>query len=275
MATSVWKGTISFGLVSIPIRLFAAARTKRTFLHQIHKECNTRLKQPLYCPTCDRMVDRSEVIKGYEYETGKYVLIDGDEIKKITPPSGKTMEIIAFLDRDAVDPIYFDSSFVALPDANSEKPYRLLLKAIEDTKKMGVAKVTMHQREYTIFIRARNNGLTLHTMYYQNEIAAIEGYGKPSDVKLKAEEVKLADQLVESLSAPFRPEAYKDEFQERLNELIQAKLKGKTVAVAPKTARAPVIDMMQALKKSLAAGHSGKHAQTAPTEAHRQRRKAS
>jgi len=275
MASSVWKGMISFGLVSIPIRMYAAARSKRTYLHQVHSKCNTRLKQPLYCPTCDRMVDRSEVIKGYEYETGQYVLVDGEEIKKITPPSGKTMEILAFLDQQDVDPIYFDSSFLALPDGDARKPYALLLKALQDTKKMGVAKVSMHQREYTIFIRARNNGLTLHTMYYQNEIASVEGYGKTYDAKLRPEEVKLADQLVETLSAPFRPEAYKDEFQECLNELIQAKLKGKTVAVAPKTARAPVIDMMQALKKSLAAGHSGKHAQTAPTEAHRQRRKAS
>src|SRR5580704_11002372 len=275
MAATVWKGIISFGLVSIPIRLFAAARAKRTFLHQIHKECNTRLKQPLYWPTCDGMVDRSEVIKGYEYETGQYVLIDGDEIKKITPPSGKTMEIIAFLDRDSVDPIYFDSSFVALPDANAEKPYRLLLKAIEDTKKMGVAKVTMHQREYTIFIRARNNGLTLHTMYYQNEIAAVEGYGKKYDIKLKPDEVKLADQLVENLSAPFKPEAYRDEFQERLSQLIEAKLKGKTVTVAPATGKAPVIDMMQALKKSLATRPSSRPPKIAAASAPRQQRKAS
>lgn len=273
MAATAWKGIVSFGLVSIPIRLFAAARTKRTYLHQIHKECNTRLKQPLYCPTCDRMVDRSEVIKGYEYETGQYVLIDGHEIKKITPQSGKTMEIIAFLDLNAVDPIYFDSSFVALPDAHSEKPYRLLLKALEDTKKMGVAKVTMHQREYTIFIRARNNGLTLHTMYYQNEIASVEGYGQTPDVKLKPEEIKLADQLVENLSAPFNPEAYKDEFQERLNELIEAKLKGKAITTPPKKGKAPVIDIMEALKKSLP-GRGAPRPKIVPQPVRRQRRKA-
>jgi DNA end-binding protein Ku len=274
MASSVWKGMISFGLVSIPIRLYAAARTKRTYLHQIHKECNTRLKQPLFCPHCNRMVERSEVIKGYEYETGQYVLIDGDEIKKITPPSGKTMEIIAFLEEGAVDPIYFDSSFVAMPEPHAEKPYLLLLKALDDTKKMGVAKVTMHQREYTVFIRARNHGLTLHTMYYQNEIAALEGYGKNYDIKLKPEEIKLADQLVESLSASFKPEDYKDEFQERLNELIEAKLKGKTVTVAPKPAKAPVIDMMEALKKSLA-GHTAKPQKVVPVPGERRRRKAS
>ncbi|NDQ56829.1 MAG: Ku protein [Acidipila sp.] len=275
MAASVWKGMISFGLVSIPIRLHAAARAKRTYLHQIHKECNSRLKQPLFCPSCNRIVDRAEVIKGYEYETGQYVLIEGEEIKKITPASGKLMEIIAFLDEDSVDPIYFDSSFLALPEENAEKPYRLLLKALEDTRKMGVAKVTMHQREYTIFIRARNNGLTMHTMYYQNEISQVTGYGKNYEVKLKPEEVKLADKLIESLSAPFKPEAYKDEFQAHLNELIQAKLKGKTIVSAPQPGRAPVIDMMQALKKSLAAKQSGKQSKGIPVEAHRQRRKAS
>lgn len=274
MATSVWRGTISFGLVSIPIRLYTAARNKRTYLHQIHNVCNTRLKQPLYCPTCERMVDRSEVIKGYEYETGQYVLIDQSEIKKITPASGRVMEIITFLEEDAVDPIYFDSSFIAMPDEHSEKPYRLLLKALEDTRKMGVAKVTMHQREYTVFIRARNNGLTLHTMFYQNEIASIEGYGEPRDVKLNAEEVKLADQLVENLSAPFDPEAYKDEFQEHLNELIEAKLKGKTIVMKPKTKKTPVINIMEALKESLAAQNAPPH-KLDPVLTRRQRRKAS
>jgi len=244
---------ISFGLVSIPIRLFVAARTKRTFLHQIHKECNTRLKQPLFCPTCNRIVDRSEVIKGYEYETGQYVLVDADEIKKITPPSGKTMEIITFLKENEVDPIYFDSSYLALPEPHAEKPYALLLKALEDTKKVGVAKVTMHQREYTVFIRARNNGLTLHTMYYANEIASVEGYGRKYDAKLRPEEVKLADALVQSLSAPFKPEQYKDEFQEQLHALIESKLKGKAITPPAKSPKkAPVIDMMEALKRSLA-----------------------
>jgi DNA end-binding protein Ku len=274
MAASVWKGMISFGLVSIPIRLYAAARTKRTYLHQIHNECNTRLKQPLFCPTCNRMVDRSEVIKGYEYETGQYVLVDGEEIKKITPPSGKTMEILAFLDQSDVDPIYFDSSFMAMPDEHADKPYALLLKALQDTRKMGVAKVSMHQREYTVFIRARKNGLTLHTMFYENEISSVEGYGKHFDVKLKPEEVKLADQLVKSLSAPFKPELYKDEFQQRLNELIEAKLKGKTVSAAPQQGKARVIDMMEALKKSLAAHPAGKPPKIAATGERRQHRKA-
>lgn len=131
----------------------------------------------------------------------------------------------------------------------------------------------MHQREYTIFIRARNNGLTLHTMYYENEIAAVEGYGKTFEAKLRPEEIKLAEQLVASLSAPFKREAYSDEFQERLNDLIESKLKGKTVTSTPKPGRAPVIDMMEALKKSLAAKPRAK--EPIPAQSHRQRRKAS
>jgi DNA end-binding protein Ku len=275
MASSVWKGIISFGLVSIPIRLFVAARAKRTYLHQIHDKCNTRLKQPLYCPTCERIVDRSEVIKGYEYETGQYVLVSPDEIKKITPASGKTMEILTFLNENEVDPIYFESSYFALPDQKAEKPYALLLKALTDTKKVGVAKVTMHQREYTVFIRAREGGITLHTMFYPNEIAQVEGYGRRYETKLRPEEVKLAEQLVQSLTAPFKPEQYHDEFQEQLNALIQSKLKGKAVSVPEKPGKkAPVIDMMEALKRSLAR----ESAQPGPkqTAAHsRTRKKAS
>jgi DNA end-binding protein Ku len=122
MASSVWRGTISFGLVSIPIRLYTAARSKRTFLHQIHNACNTRLKQPLYCPTCERIVDRSEVIKGYEYETGRYVLIDSDEIKKITPQSGKVMEIITFLDENAVDPFILILHLSRCPTSTPKNP---------------------------------------------------------------------------------------------------------------------------------------------------------
>ena len=206
--------------------MYAAARAKRANLHQIHKVCNTRIKQPLFCPHCNRIVERSEIVKGYEYEKGQYVVIEPDEIKKITPASGHTMEILTFLDGNEVDPIYFESSFMAMPEPHAEKAYLLLLKALEDTNKVGIAKVTMHQREYTVFIRPRDHGLTLHTMFYQNEIASVEGYGKKYDIKLKPEEVKLANQLVESLSAPFKPAQYRDEFQARLNDLIEAKLRG-------------------------------------------------
>ena len=257
MATSVWKGMITFGLVSVPIRLYVAARSKRVYLHQLHKKCHTRLKQPLFCPTCNRIVNRDEVIKGYEYEDGKYVLVDNEEIKQITPPSSRNMEILAFVDADKVDPIYFDSSFLAMPDGDAAKPYALLVRALQDTGKMAIAKLTMHQREYTVFIRNRQNGLTLHTTYYANEINSVANYGKDS-AQLKPQEIKLADQLVETLAAPFKPEDYHDEFQERLRALIEAKTHGKTIEKAPEPKRARVVNIMDALKESLAASNGAK-----------------
>ncbi len=253
MATSVWKGTLSFGLLAIPVKLYTAARSQRMNLHQLHKVCHTRLKQPLFCPQCNRQVERSEVVRGYEYEKGQYVIVNEEDIKKITPRSSTVMEIVAFVKQEQIDPIYFDASYFMLPDKESEKPYALLLKTLEDSDRVGIATVTMHQREYTVFIRPRKNGLTIHTMYYANEIREVAGYGKAEkDVKLKPAEIKLAEQLVDSLSQDFKPERYHDKFQENLKALIEAKQKGKTIVAEHKAGPTRVIDMMEALKKSLA-----------------------
>lgn len=252
MASSTWRGSLSFGLVTFPIRLYAAARSERTYLHQLHNKCHTRLKQPLFCPTCNRIVSRDEVIKGYEYEEGKYVLVDKEDLKNITPKSGRVMEILAFVKEDQIDPIYFDSSYVALPEKDADKPYQILLKALEDTRRVGIATVTMHQRDYTVFIRPRDNGITVHTMYFQNEIRQVPGYGeKPKDLHVKPQEIKLAEQLIETLSEDFNPKQYHDTFQDRLRELVQAKQKGKTFTERSAPRHAKVIDMMDALKKSL------------------------
>ena len=251
MAAAVWKGSISFGLLSIPIRLFPAARSERINLHQIHKECHTRLRQPLYCPKHRRIVDRSEVIKGYEYEKGHYIFIEAQDLKKIAPPSSKNMEIQAFVKSSQIDPIFFESSYLALPEKDNPKPYVLLVKALEDSDRVGIAKVAMHLREYTVFIRPRSYRLTIHTMYFVNEIRKVEGYGKIADVKLRPQEIKLAEQLVESLAEDFKPQQYHDTFQERLKALIEAKREGKTIVEEEPPKRAPVIDMMEALKRSL------------------------
>ena len=251
MAAAVWKGSISFGLLSIPIRLFPAARSERINLHQIHKECHTRLRQPLYCPKHRRIVDRSEVIRGYEYEKGHYIFIEAQELKKIAPPSSKNMEIQAFVKSSQIDPIFFESSYLALPEKDNPKPYVLLVKALEDSDRVGIAKVAMHLREYTVFIRPRSHGLTIHTMYFVNEIRKVEGYGKIADVKPRPQEIKLAEQLVESLAEDFKPQQYHDTFQENLKALIEAKREGKTIVEEAPPKRAPVIDMMEALKRSL------------------------
>jgi DNA end-binding protein Ku len=209
------------------------------------------LRQPLYCPTDRRIVERSEVVKGYEYEKGRYVLIENEELKKIAPASSKTMEIQAFVKGSQIDPIFFESSYLAMPEKDNPKPYVLLVKALEESDRVGIAKVTMHQREYTVFIRPRNHGLTIHTMYFVNEIRMVEGYGKLVDVKLKPQEIKLAEQLVESLEDDFQPQQYHDTFQERLKALIEAKREGKPIIDEERPRRAPVIDMMEALKRSL------------------------
>lgn len=253
MPASVWKGFISFGLVSVPVRLYAAARSTRIQLHQLHATDHTRLRQPLFCPTDERIVDRSEVVKGYEYEPGKYVLIEPEDLKKIQPPSARAMEILSFADEGEVDPIAFDASYYVVPEDEGRKAYALLVKTLEDSHRVGIAKVTMHQREYTVFVRPYRHGLALHTMYFANEIREAPGFGETDHMKLSPQEVKLAQQLVGTLSEEFHLEKYHDEYQERLKELIEARQKGKEIAAAPTPKRADVIDIMSALKKSLAA----------------------
>ena len=253
MAATAWKGHLSFGLVSIPIRLYAAARKESVRLHQIHRKCHTRIRQPLFCPTCNRIVERSEIVKGYEYEKGQYALVEEDEIRKVAPPSERTMEILEFVKLAEIDPLYFHASYLAVPEAAGRKAYKLLLETLEQSGRAAIAKVAMHQREYLITIRPRENGLTLHTMYFADEIRKVADYGKDDPTELRAQEVKLAQQLVESLSAPFRPEKYHDEYNERLRALVESKQRGKATAAAAQPKMAPVVDMMEALKKSLAA----------------------
>jgi DNA end-binding protein Ku len=268
MASSAWKGYIRFGLISIPIKLYAAARTSRVELHQLHSVCKTRLRQPLFCPSCNRVVDRSEVVKGYEYEQGKYVLLDPREVRKIAPQSARAMEILAFVKESEIDPLFFDRSYFVVPEDEGRKAYQLLLKTLESTKRVGIAKVSMHQREYTVFIRPYDHGLALHTMHFANEIREAPGYGETEEIKLKPQEVKLAEQLVNSLSEPFLLEKYHDEFQDRLKALIEDKRKGREATAAPQPRRAPVIDMMAALKKSLAASAGAAHKQPAHARRH-------
>jgi DNA end-binding protein Ku len=265
MPSSVWRGFISFGLVSVPVRLYAAARSNRIALHQLHNECHTRLRQPLFCPTHNRIVDRSEVVKGYEYEKGKYVLIDPEDLKKIQPESARTMEILSFADGSEIDPLIFDASYYVVPESEGRKAYALLVKTMEDTHRMGIAKVTMHQREYTVFLRPYHHGLALHTMYFADEIREAPGFGDIEHTKLSAQEIKLAEQLVSNLSEKFDLEKYHDEYQDRLKALIEARRKGKEIAAVPEQRRAPVIDIMSALKKSLAASTAaGERPETKP-----------
>src|SRR4029434_1766082 len=230
MAASVWKGSIVLSFVSIPAKLYAAARSERTYLHQIHKVCHSRLRQPLFCPTCDRLVSRDEVIKGFEFDEGQYVLMEDQEIKKLAAHSSRTLEVIAFTKLSEIDPIFFDSSYFCIPEESGRKPYQLVVKALEDTRTIGLGKLLMHQRDYTVFLRPYRHGLLLHTMYFANEIRSVPEFGALENAHLKPQEVKLAEQLIGTMTQPFKPTRYHDEFQERLHKLIEAKRHGKAVA---------------------------------------------
>jgi DNA end-binding protein Ku len=268
MATSVWKGYLTFGLISIPIRLFSAARGERIGLNQLHSVCHSRIKMPLFCPTCNRMVERSEIVKGYEYEKDQYVLFDEKELKKIEPESARSMEILEFVRLDEIDPLYYEASYYVTPEEEGRKAYQLLLDAMEESGYAAVAKITMHQREHIVVIRPRENGMTLHTMFYTNEIRAVAEYGKRTPAaEPKEAEKKLATQLIESLAAKFEPEKYKDQYQESMQAMIEAKQAGQEIAEVPHAKMAPVIDLMEALKKSIAEKEKPAGAKKPPTRA--------
>jgi len=252
VAASTWKGFLSFGLVSIPIRLSPAARTERISFNQLHNVCHTRIKMPLFCPTCNRMVERNEIEKGYEYEKDQYLLFTEAEIEEAEPDSARTMEIIEFVKVEEIDPLYFDASYYAAPEKEGAKAYHLLLDAMMETGYAAIAKVTMHSRENIVIIRARKEGLTLHTMFYQNEVRPAVDYGSTDKENVKEQEKALAMRLIDSLATQFKPEKFHDAYQENLQKLIDAKAHGQKLTIVPHVSKAPAIDLMEALKKSLA-----------------------
>src|SRR5256885_4801012 len=252
MAASVWSGYLTFGLISIPVRLFSGARSSGISFHQLHRDDLTRVKQQLICPAENKVLERSEIVKGYEYRKNEYVVVEPEEIKQIEPKTAKNMEILEFVKTSEVDPVYFDSSYYMMPEEAGRRPYALLTKALEASKYVGIAKLTMHNREYTVFLRPHEGGLMLHTMYNAEEVRKVEGFGA-SDIELKDAEVKVAHQLIEALAADWDPEKYHDTFQDNLKKLIETKLEGGTIAEVEKPKKlAPVVDLMAALKQSLA-----------------------
>jgi DNA end-binding protein Ku len=236
----------------MPVRLFSGARSNGISFNMLHRDDLQRVKQQYYCPSDNRVVERSEIVKGYEFRKGEYVVIEPEEIKKIEPQTAKTMEILEFVKSSEVDPVYFESSYYMLPEEAGRRPYALLTKALEESEYVAIAKLTMHNREYTVFLRPHEGGMMLHTMYYADEVRSVEDFGAP-DVELKEAEVKVAHQLIEALAAEWDPEKYHDSFQDNLKKLIETKLEGGTVAEVEKPKKlAPVVDLMAALKQSLA-----------------------
>ena len=254
MASTVWKGHLTFGLLSLPVRLYSAARSETVSFNQLHKSDHSRVKQKLYCQAEDKPIERSEIVKGYEYDKDKYVVVEDEEIKKVAPKTAKTMEVLEFVKAADVDPIYLESSYYLAPDEGGEKPYALLFEALRQSGYYGVANIAMHNREHIVILRPGAKGILLHTMYYPDEIRQVEEFRTDTST-IKPKELELAKTLVESLEAPFEPEKYKDNYSENLKAMIQAKVEGKEIVETAQPAhKAPVIDILEALKMSLAEG---------------------
>src|SRR5258708_234175 len=252
MAASVWSGHLTFGLISMPVRLFSGARSSGISFNMLHRTDNSRLKQKYICQAEGVVVDRADMVKGYEFRKDEYIVIEPEEIKKIEPQTAKTMEILEFVKAGDVDPVYFESSYYMMPEEAGRRPYALLTKALEESEYVAIAKITMHNREYTVFLRPHAGGMMLHTMYYAEEVKKVEGFGAP-DVELKEAEVKVAHQLIEALADEWAPEKYKDSFQENLKTLIDTKLEGGEVAAVEKPKKlAPGEGLWAELKTSVA-----------------------
>ncbi|MGH9719822.1 MAG: Ku protein [Bryobacteraceae bacterium] len=252
MASSVWRGHVTFGLVSLPVRLFSAARSESISFNLLHKDDHSRIKQVIYCQAEDKPVPRSDLVKGYEFEKDQYVIIEDEEIKKVAPKTSKVMEILEFVEAKDVDPIYLESSYYMSPEGGGEKPYALLFEALKKSGYYGVAKIAMHNREHIVILRPGDKGILLHTMYYADEVRQVDEFRTDTSL-VKEKELGLAMMLVESLADKFDPSKYKDTYRENLEQMIDAKKKGRKVVEIAQPTVAPVIDIMEALKKSLEA----------------------
>ena len=252
MAATVWKGYISFGLVSFPVRLFAAARPETVHFHMLHKKDQSRVKEVWHCAEENKPIERSEIEKGYEVSKGEYVVVEDQELKEIAPPTATTMDILQFVGKDEVDPIYFENSYYVAAEDKTTKPYVLFLGALTDTKQNAIAKVTMHNREHVVLIRPSEGGLVLHTLYYLDELHKTNRSEAPK-AKYSAKELELARSLVKNLTAPFKPQEFKDTYRENVERLIEQKSKGQKITTVKQPRKAPVIDLMEALKRSLKA----------------------
>jgi DNA end-binding protein Ku len=266
MASTVWKGHLTFGLVSFPVKLYSAARSESISFNQLHKHDGSRIKQVIYCQAEDKPIPRTEIVKGYEYEKDHYVVIDDEEIKKVAPQTAKVMEILEFVKVDQVDPVYLETSYYMAPDEASEKPYALLFDALKKTGYAGIAKISMHNREHIVVLRPGKNGVLLHTMYFAHEIRTVEEFR--TDISLvKEKEVALAQSLIEALAAEFEPAKYKDTYRENLLQLIETKKAGREVVATPEPKQEKVVDILEALKASIAAARKPAASATAVSQA--------
>ncbi|MEX2238792.1 MAG: Ku protein [Dehalococcoidia bacterium] len=264
MPRSMWKGAISFGLVTIPIRLYTATSEKDVRFHLLHEKCHSRIKQQRYCPTDDEVVPWNDVVRGYEVAPDEFVVMEEEDFDKVPIATTHTVDISDFVEAAEIDPIYYDSTYYVEPEEIATKPYALLREALQKTGRVAIAKVALRQKEQLATLRVGEEGvIVMETMYYPDEIRSAEELAIPTaSTKISDRELDMATSLVDMLSGPFEPEKYKDEYREALMEVIEAKAQGKQIK-KPAPAPGKVTDLMSALRASIDAAKSNKDGQKA------------
>src|SRR3954454_23334910 len=260
MARSIWTGTISFGLVTVPVKMYSAVSRKSVRFHQLNKATGSRIAQKRVDPTTGDEVDYGDIVKGYELAPDRYVIIEPEELESLDPKKTKTIDILDFVSLDEIDPIFYDHPYYLAPGTGGAKPYKLLLEAMKETNKVGIAKVVIRQKENLVALRPME-GLTeasppvlaMATMIFADELVDPKRIDDlPEDVEITSRERDIAEQLVESLAGPFEPDKYTDEYRNQVLEMIERKAAGEEIAVQPQVEEeAPVPDLMAALKASL------------------------
>lgn len=249
---TMWKGAISFGLVSIPVKLFPATERKEVKFSYLHSKCKSPIKYKRICSSCEQEVDWGEIIRGYEFESGKYVVFDEEELERFPQGRSKTVDIVDFVSLEEIDPVYFDKTYYMAPGETGEKPYILLRQTMEETGKIAIARIVIRTRENLAAIRVHNGILTMETMFFPDEVrksdlVPLEDRG----ITIHENELKMARQLVENLASSFEPEKYRDEYQEKVLNMIQAKVAGQKIEVPDAPEKAKIVDLMEALRTSV------------------------
>ncbi|MDI3538123.1 MAG: end-binding protein Ku [Bacillota bacterium] len=249
---SLWRGSVSFGLVNIPVRLYAATEKQDIKFRYLHKECLTPIEYEKRCPTCRREVAADEIVWGYEYEKGRFVVLDEEDFDRLPLHTTKTIDILDFVALQEVDPAFFQRTYFLEPAEGGAKAYQLLRQAMEKTGRIAIAKVTLRAKESLAAVRTREGALVLTTMFYANELRSPQGLNLGAEtVEVSDKELELAVRLVEELTTKFTPEKYTSEYRAALSELIQAKIAGAEIKEVGPAPRAEVVDLMEALRASL------------------------
>lgn len=254
MARAIWSGAISFGLVNIPIKLYAAVREHSIRLHMLTPDGECRLRRKLYCPETGEEYDFKEAARGYEIAPDQYVILREEERESVEPESGRTIDITDFVSLEQIDPVYYNRPYYLVPDEHGVKGYQLLLKAMTDEQKIGIGKFVMRNKEYLAALRPMGKVIGLDTMRFADEVvSAEEELELPSPTEVNKNELEMAKRLIEALAGDFEPGRYRDEYRERLQKLIEEKAEGEEIVTQAPAEERPgkVINLMEALQKSL------------------------